>query len=144
MPPTPTPTPTPIINKEAQAPLPDWLPAEPWAGYVEMRKKIRKPMTPRAQKLVLASLAGMLEKGIDIEQALNNSTRNSWIDVYEPKAKPSTSEPKFGSDEYFEVHRHQRWWADAGFDSVWEAANHRCHHKNAHEFRDGKKLQVAA
>jgi len=33
----------------------------------------------------LDSLAGMLEKGFDIEQALNNSTRNSWIDVYEPK-----------------------------------------------------------
>lgn len=70
---------------EAQAPLPDWVPSESWSGYVEMRKKIRKPMTDRARKLVLASLERMHEKGIDVGLVLDNSTKNSWIDVYEPK-----------------------------------------------------------
>lgn len=74
------------VSKEvAQAPLPDWVPSESWAGYVEMRKKIRKPMTDRARKLVLASLERMHEKGIDVGLVLDNSTKNSWIDVYEPK-----------------------------------------------------------
>ncbi len=83
--PTPTPTPTPKDKTEAQAPLPDWLPKDSWIGYVEMRKKIRKPMTGRALQLVMASLEKMHLKGVDVTQALDNSIRNSWIDVYEPK-----------------------------------------------------------
>ena len=83
--PTPTPTPTPKNKEEAQAPLPDWLPIEAWNGYVEMRKRIRKQMTPRAQKLVLDSLGDMMGRGVNICAALDNSTRNNWTDVYEPK-----------------------------------------------------------
>ena len=53
-------------------------------------------------------------------------------------------ELKYGSDEYFEFHRKQSWWADAGFGSVWEAASSRCNHKNFHQFRDGQKIKEAA
>jgi len=72
-------------EEKAQAPLPDWLPIEAWNGYVEMRKRIRKQMTPRAQKLVLDSLGDMMGRGVNICAALDNSTRNNWTDVYEPK-----------------------------------------------------------
>ena len=51
---------------------------------------------------------------------------------------------KYGSDEYFEFHRKQSWWADAGFGSVWEAVSSRCNHKNFHLFRDGQKIKEAA
>jgi hypothetical protein len=33
----------------------------------------------------MASLEKMHLKGVDVTQALDNSIRNSWIDVYEPK-----------------------------------------------------------
>lgn len=51
---------------------------------------------------------------------------------------------KVGSDEYLEFHRNQDWWREAGFDSVYEAISSRCNHKNAHQFRDGKRVEVAA
>jgi len=143
--PTPTPTPTPKNKEEAQAPLPDWIPAEAWDGYAEMRKKIRKPMTARAQALVLKTLAGIRDRGFDVEAALDNSTRNGWIDVYEPKASAATAAGvKRGSEEYAALHRNASWWRDAGFESVWDAINAKCWHDNADKYRDGKRVEVAA
>jgi hypothetical protein len=123
-------------------------------------EKKRRSRVPDAFEPNEASLQFARERKVDVQaevpKFLNFHTAKgslmqdwqaafrTWVGNARPTSKPLTGEPKFGSDEYFEVHRHQRWWADAGFDSVWEAANHRCHHKNAHEFRDGKKLQVAA
>ena len=127
---------------QAQAPLPDWLPMEAWAGYVEMRKRIRKQMTPRARTLVLQALDKMRAKGVDVSQALDNSTRNSWVDVYEPKdATVGSDTQKRGSDAYAAAHKSAGWWRDAGFDSVWSAIAAKCWHDTAHQFRDGKKIR---
>lgn len=85
-------------KKEAQAPsLPDWIPADAWAGYIDMRKKIKKVPTERALKLVVKALDAMRAKGIDIAVVLDNSTRNSWVDVYEPKGGPAKSDDRIGS-----------------------------------------------
>ena len=130
---------------QAQAPLPEWLPLEAWNGYVEMRKRIRKHMTPRAQMLVLASLDKMRARGVDVSQALDNSTRNSWVDVYEPKgAAVGGDAPKRGTDEYAALHKSAGWWRDAGFPTIWDAMASKCWHDNANEFRDGKRVEVAA
>ena len=126
---------------KAQAPLPAWLPQDAWAGYVEMRKRIRKQMTPRAQQLVLKSLADMQAKGLSVAQSLDNSTRNSWVDVYEPKELPEQAGAKIGSDKYAALHKSAGWWREAGFDSVWDAMNAKCWHTNADKFRDGKKIR---
>lgn len=132
-------------KEEAQAPLPDWLPLEAWTGYAEMRKRIRKPMTARAQKLVLSALKDMQAKGLSVAQALDNSTRNSWVDVYEPKdAAGSGGAPRRGSDAYAAAHKSADWWREAGFASVWDADANKCWHDNAHQFRDGKRVQVTA
>lgn len=130
---------------QAQAPLPDWLPMDSWNGYAEMRERIRKPMTARAQQLVLKLLDGMRAKGLDVAQALDNSTRNSWIDVYEPKEKAATDLAlKRGSDEYAALHKSAAWWQEAGFESVWAAIAERCWHDNFQDFRDGKRVKAVA
>lgn len=126
---------------QAQAPLPDWLPMEAWSGYVEMRKRIRKQMTPRAQQLVLKSLADMQAKGLSVAQSLDNSTRNSWVDVYEPKEQPEQAGAKRGTDEYAALHKSATWWREAGFPTIWDAMNAKCWHNTAHQFRDGKKIR---
>lgn len=85
-------------KEEAQAPsLPDWIPADAWAGYLDMRKKIKKVPTERALKLVVKSLDAMRAKGLDIAVVLDNSTRNSWVDVYEPKGTPTKADDRIGS-----------------------------------------------
>jgi hypothetical protein len=69
--------------------LPDWIPAEPWAGYVEMRKKKRAPLTARALQLKVAELLKFKDAGHDIAAVLDKSTANSWTDLYEPKGQPA-------------------------------------------------------
>ena len=41
------------------------------------------------------------------------------------------------------VDRHPTWALNAGFANIDEAHNERCYQRNAHEFRDGKRIQEA-
>lgn len=65
--------------------IPDWIPADAWAGYVEMRKKLKKPMTDRAIELRIKDLEVFRDAGHDIGSILDQSTANNWTDLYEPK-----------------------------------------------------------
>src|SRR5690349_4100744 len=91
----PTPTPTPKTKPGADAPLlPDWIPTDAWAAFEEMRKKIRKPLTPRATELIVKKLGALRAAGNDPGAVLDQSTINCWRDVFELKdrgAKPSTN-----------------------------------------------------
>lgn len=70
---------------------PDWVPADAWAGYVEMRKKIKKPMTDRAAELRIADLDKFRASGFDLAAILDQSTANNWTDLYEPKERRGTA-----------------------------------------------------
>lgn len=72
------------VPKSSKVPLPSWLPSAPWAGYLEMRKKIRKPASPRAVELLLKKLEAWHHGGEDIGEILDRSTRRSWTDVFLP------------------------------------------------------------
>jgi hypothetical protein len=85
-------------GKSASPPfvLPDWIPAEAWAGYVEMRsKKKGGAMTNRARDLKVAELLKFKEAGHDIGAILDKSTANNWTDVYEPKGAPAKQSDAF-------------------------------------------------
>lgn len=62
--------------------LPEWVSAFTWGAYEEMRKRIRKPMTDTARKLILGKLARIRDGGDDPEAVLNRSIANSWQDVW--------------------------------------------------------------
>ncbi|OYV51709.1 MAG: hypothetical protein B7X10_00545 [Burkholderiales bacterium 21-58-4] len=142
----PTPTPTPKKEIQAQAPLPDWMPMDAWDGYVEMRRKNKKTMTARAMALVVKALEAMYAKGFDIAQVLDNSTRQNWTDVYEPKSAPTTKGAgvRPGTPEYAKLHKDADWWREAGFADVWDANSSMCWEHNAHQFHAGKRVEVAA
>lgn len=67
--------------------LPDWLPKETWAAFLDMRKKIKKPATEFAQKLLLKKLAAFYVNDQDPEAILNQSIMNDWQDLYELKVQ---------------------------------------------------------
>lgn len=76
--------------------LPDWIPAEAWAGYVEMRsKKKGGAMTVRARNLKVAELQKFKDAGHDLGAILDKSTANGWTDIYEPKGNPSAKQESF-------------------------------------------------
>jgi hypothetical protein len=63
--------------------VPEWVPIESWKGFVEMRKRIRKPMTPRAEQLAIKTLDKLRSKGNDPEQVLDRSTMACWQGLFE-------------------------------------------------------------
>ena len=70
--------------------LPVFIDKEAWQGFCDMRKAIKKPMTPRAEVLVLKTLYALKAAGHDPNAALDQSTLCNWQDVYEPKQKEIT------------------------------------------------------
>ena len=63
---------------------------------------------------------------------------------WEDGAAGEATGPKRGTDEYAALHKSAGWWREAGFPTIWDAMASKCWHDNAHEFRDGKRVGVAA
>jgi uncharacterized protein YdaU (DUF1376 family) len=63
--------------------LPDWIPLETWQAYLAMRKRIKKPPTDYAVKLLINKLDGFRAKGQDVKEILERSITSSWQDLYE-------------------------------------------------------------
>lgn len=74
----------------AAEPLPAWLPLDAWAAFLDMRKKIKKPATEYAQKLLLKKLTAFYDNDLDPGVILNQSIVSGWQDLYAPK-EPTTA-----------------------------------------------------
>jgi hypothetical protein len=72
---------------KAQAPfvLPEWVSPEVWNGFVEMRQKLRKSMTPKAKELTIKDLSKLRQEGNDPSAVLEQSIKNSWQGLYPVK-----------------------------------------------------------
>lgn len=99
--------------------LPDWIPAEAWAGYVEMRKKIKKPMTERAEQLAIATLDKLRQQGQDVGAVLDQSVMNAWQGLFpiterRAEARPNqrASFPSLGKHGQATANNLQDWLED--------------------------------
>ena len=72
--------PTPSRGDEFE--LPSWIPIEAWMGFLEMRKKIKKPMTDRAVGLAISKLENLKTEGNEPGEVLNQSTMNCWQGLF--------------------------------------------------------------
>lgn len=69
-----------------ETPTKERLPlCEAWKSYVDMRVKIKKPMTVKAMKMAVDKLAELQSSGNDPVEVLNQSTFNSWQGLFEIK-----------------------------------------------------------
>ena len=62
--------------------LPDWMPVETWNAFLEMRKKIKKPATDYAVKLLIGKLTKFRDDGQDVQMVLEKSITAGWQDVF--------------------------------------------------------------
>lgn len=69
--------------------LPDWIPLETWEAFLAMRKKIKKPPTDYALKLLIDKLTAFKAKGQNIKAVLEKSITSGWQDVFEIHEKQS-------------------------------------------------------
>ena len=90
-------------EKERVAPVAPCVlvPIELWLAFVEMRKKIRRPLTARAGELIHRELAKFKARGFNPVAILENSIRNGWQDVYEPKVSKGEQKAR-NTDEAIE------------------------------------------
>lgn len=91
----PPPAKKPPAAREPIPEPPGWVDVEAWHGFVEMRKRLRFPLTARAATLIFHELEKLRTKGHDPTTVLDQSTRNGWRDVYpiKPENPDATSPP---------------------------------------------------
>ncbi|MFM2200052.1 MAG: hypothetical protein RL769_105, partial [Pseudomonadota bacterium] len=75
--------------------LPIFINKDLFNSFVEMRVKIKKPLTDKAKELLLKDLTNFenLRAG-NANIALENSIKNSWQGVFEPKPNNQQQQPK--------------------------------------------------
>lgn len=67
--------------KPAAVPVPEWIPAQAWADFLDFRKRKGSPMTARAQELAIMKLDAMRQGGQDPAAVLDQSTMNGWTSL---------------------------------------------------------------
>lgn len=72
-------------SKPPEIVLPDWLPEKDWLAFVEMRKKIKAPLTADAVSHTIRDLTKIRNAGLDPVAAIQKSTQNAWRGVFPPK-----------------------------------------------------------
>ena len=84
----------PKTKTAAQAPfvLPDWIPSDSWAAFMEVRKGKKAKNSDFALALILKTLNQIRLSGGDAIEAMNNSIRSGWSDVYPPKTFGKTQQ----------------------------------------------------
>ena len=64
---------------------PDWVPAESWKQFEEMRRKKKKPMTDAARKMAVTKLDALRSAGHDVAAVIEQSVLHAWDSFYELK-----------------------------------------------------------
>lgn len=72
--------------------LPDWISQDVWKGFAEMRKQIKKPLSPLASALIVTELIKLKSSGADPNAIIEQSTRNSWQDVFPLRNKGQSNQ----------------------------------------------------
>lgn len=98
---------------------PEWVPAKPWAAFVEMRKKSKHPFTARAAELTVSDLDRLREAGNDPGAVLDQSVKRGWLGVFELKdgdpGKPKNGHARYEPETRSEIRRALKFAEDSGF-----------------------------
>lgn len=116
---------------------PDDVSGQVWADWLKLRKDKRAAVT----ETVMAEARREAGRArISLERFLaiwcirgSQGLQASWL-----------SREEIEGDGNARSEKSPQWALDAGFPTVWEAENALCFERNAHEFRDGKRIGVAA
>ena len=82
-------TPEPKKQKQCADALPHWIASdaellESWNAFVEMRKKIKTPLTKRAVTLAIRDLEHITREGHDPKKVLDQSVMKCWRGLFPP------------------------------------------------------------
>jgi len=83
--------PTPLGAARLVFVPPEWVPVEAWRDYVEMRVRVRKPMTARAKELAVIELGKLRDQGHEPKAVLEQSVARSWAGLFPIGGRTSRS-----------------------------------------------------
>jgi uncharacterized protein YdaU (DUF1376 family) len=69
-----------IKGKEIE--IPEWLDIDAWKQFIEMRNKIKKPMTDTAKRMAISDLQKLKDQGQNIKRVLEQSVYKCWQSLY--------------------------------------------------------------
>lgn len=87
--------------------LPDWIPADAWAGWLEARKKMKVPATQRAMELALADLEKLRAAGNDPRAVLDQAAMRGYRGLFEVKEIAVKQAGTVSPDR-------EDWWSNDG------------------------------
>ena len=87
---------TTAVPADAGFVLPAWIPKDCWDSFVEMRPKVRAPLTKRGMSLIVGELEKLRDSGSPPGPVLEQSVLNSWKGVFalKPGAKVTSGDWK--------------------------------------------------
>lgn len=62
--------------------IPEWLDAESWQAFLDMRKRIKKPMSLRAANVTIGGLQRLRDEGNDPGLVLDQSEYHNWQGIF--------------------------------------------------------------
>src|SRR5690606_29080859 len=63
----------------------DWIPADLWQQFEEVRRRKKHPLTDAARKLAVNRLDKLRTEGHDVATMLNDTILHAWDTFYAPK-----------------------------------------------------------
>ncbi len=97
-PPTHTPEIKPRARKAENFVLPQHIPAEPWDGWLAMRRRMGKAPTDYAKSLAVVELDKLAADGWPPGEVLNHCTMNSYQGIFPPKDRANGNDRKTGAN----------------------------------------------
>ncbi len=89
--------------------LPEWLSEEIWKDWVEHKKAIKSPMSPRAITLSISKLTKLREEGYSPESVINQSIEMGWKGLFPVRdEKPVVIDKKTSRQAYYEEANRRR------------------------------------
>lgn len=71
---------------KSAAALPEWLDPALWAEWVQHRKEIKKPMTPKAAEKCIEQLAAYRAQGIDPKRVIDHCIASRYQGLFAPRS----------------------------------------------------------
>ena len=71
----------------------EWIDTDSWRAFVDMRRRIKAPLTPYAEKLICRELVKLKSAGHDPQACLDQSIMLGWRDVFPVRDKGLSTTP---------------------------------------------------
>ena len=66
-------------------PLPEWVPTEQWNAYVDMRRRIKKPLSPYGASMAISKLERLKQQGHHPAAVLAQSAFTDYVGLWPVK-----------------------------------------------------------